>query len=112
MHFLKKFFARADAPLLSKVRVRPWSTAAIVLVQGWTGRVVTSFGDLVSVLSKDRRFEGYDILRLQYTSSLRLDLQGGMRQPQLAVLGEQLATTLKHLNVGPYGLSSKMLCGP
>jgi pimeloyl-ACP methyl ester carboxylesterase len=95
MSWLAKLFRRPDPAKLEAVRSIAGNSAAIVLVHGFTGRVNTSFGDLVGVLSRDARFSGYDVFRLQFNSNLRLDLQFVQRQPDIALLGRQLATRLK-----------------
>jgi tetratricopeptide (TPR) repeat protein len=95
MAWLAKLFRQPDPPMLAPVRRSAGTSAAIILVHGFTGRVNTSFGNLVDVIAKDARFDGFDVFRLQYSSNLRLDLQFVQRQPDIALLGRQLATRLK-----------------
>jgi pimeloyl-ACP methyl ester carboxylesterase len=93
MTWLAKVFRRNIPPRLENIKQTNGKTA-ILLVHGFTANAQLAFGSLPDILCNDVRFAGYDLFRLQYDSNLRLDFPIASREPDITLLGAQLATQL------------------
>jgi len=78
--------------------------AAIVFLHGFSGSVSTSWQEFVDQLLADKRLDSWDIYRLGYPTSLRLDIPDlWSADPSLETIARQFRTTIGLEPLNTYG---------
>ncbi|MBF0627547.1 MAG: alpha/beta hydrolase [Magnetococcales bacterium] len=75
--------------------IKKWdSKVAIVFLHGFLGDIRKTWGDFPCFLATEQKLASWDVFSIGYPSSLRVDLLGWSKDPDLALLAKELATTL------------------
>lgn len=78
--------------------------AAIVFIHGFTGKVRDTWADLPWYLAVEPRLSTWDVHAVGYPTSLRIDIGGWDKDPDIAILAQSFGVALKTAPLSHYAV--------